>query len=81
MDAGRGEDLTFPRREFVMVKSCLDVFLARIWCCRKRFWLDAYNVVDKFVGRTKYLVVNERSRLDPLSSPQEAGFQRKRTKE
>ena len=27
-----------------------------------------HNIVDKFVGRTKYLFVNERSRFDPLSS-------------
>ena len=27
-----------------------------------------HNIVDKFVGRTKYLFVNEQSRLDPLSS-------------
>ena len=26
-----------------------------------------YNIVDTFVGRTKYLFVNEQSRLDPLS--------------
>uniref|UniRef100_UPI003AF73688 hypothetical protein n=2 Tax=Thiolapillus sp. TaxID=2017437 RepID=UPI003AF73688 len=26
-----------------------------------------HNIVDKFVGRTKYLFVNEQSRLDPLS--------------
>ena len=30
MDEGSGEDLTLPRREFVMLKSCLDVVLARI---------------------------------------------------
>ena len=30
MDEGSGEDLTLPRREFVMLKSCLDVLLARI---------------------------------------------------
>ena len=27
---GSGEDLTLPRREFVMLKSCLDVLLARL---------------------------------------------------
>ena len=26
-----------------------------------------HNIVDKFVGRTKYLFVDEQSRLDPLS--------------
>ena len=26
-----------------------------------------HTIVDKFVGRTKYLFVNEQSRLDPLS--------------
>ena len=26
-----------------------------------------HNIVDKFVGRTKYLLVNEQSRRDPLS--------------
>ena len=26
-----------------------------------------HNIVDKFVGRTKYLFANEQSRLDPLS--------------
>ena len=26
-----------------------------------------HDIVDKFVGRTKYLFVNEQSRLDPLS--------------
>ena len=30
MDEGSGEDLTLPRREFVMPKSCLDVLLAKI---------------------------------------------------
>ena len=30
MDEGSGEDLTLPRREFVMLKSCLDVVLARM---------------------------------------------------
>ena len=30
MDEGSGEDLTLPRREFVILKSCLDVLLARI---------------------------------------------------
>ena len=30
MDEGGDEDLTSPRREFVMLKSCLDVLLARI---------------------------------------------------
>ena len=26
-----------------------------------------HNIVDNFIGRTKYLFVNEQSRLDPLS--------------
>ena len=30
MDEGSGEDFTLPRREFVMLKSCLGVLLARL---------------------------------------------------
>ena len=29
MDEGSCEDLTLPRRQFVMLKSCLDVLLAK----------------------------------------------------
>ena len=30
MDEGSGEDLTLPRREFVMLKNCLGVLLASV---------------------------------------------------
>uniref|UniRef100_UPI0025D0CE74 hypothetical protein n=4 Tax=Thiolapillus sp. TaxID=2017437 RepID=UPI0025D0CE74 len=33
----------------------------------ERYFGLMHNIVDKFVGRTKYLFVNEQSRLDPLS--------------
>ena len=88
MDKGSGEDLTLPRREFVMLKSCLDVLLARILCCRKIFWLDAQYCWQ--VCWQNEIFVCERavptwSTVFQLSVvhalPQEAGFQRKRTKE
>ena len=33
----------------------------------ERYFDLEHNTVDTFVGRTKYLFVNEQSRLDPLS--------------
>ena len=61
MDEGSGEDLTLPRREFVMLKSCLDVNACKNFGAVKKYFSLMHNIVDKFVGRTKYLFVNEQS--------------------
>ena len=63
MDEGSGEDLTLPRRvcDAEKLPGCI---ACKNFGAVERYFGLMHSIVDKFVGRTKYLFMNEQPKYN-----------------